>query len=582
LTKLTAEAAESYLRYSGSLEIKHLEKAVDKFWQAKNHKSSGEKQAVSIFRLYLEGYADRPSKRKLFEDLGSLLEDQAAKLTTVKTKFRPDVAYRVPGDFGLHSGFSLQVSSEELEVIRRVAQFLSELKASNALTVQKFHVLDSRTDKLSNLFLSNIIELLPLVEAVCDEVLANSICEELEELDTAPELYCKAEELAKLYVIARRPLPKILSSGGWRTLEIQSAHWEKFKSVAGPVIGNTPGENHHRNDWSHIPMPAPSIAVMQNVTLTSGDVITSDESLFRIDPAANPAFSFVAGHQGVVVGTHTHLGAAAVLVPKDAGQLIPAGILLSSRADANWFHWLIETLPKLLYLDAEVPENVPVIISARIPKTAKECLRLLTDRTIIEVLPEAATRVGKLFVASPVLFHPDPVELHLNPVTNTIHMESLIWLRQRILNQAKIAIAESRGAQSIYVARSSGSRSLVNSRQVATTLRRFGFVVHDPANMSFLEQVVAFHSAKRIVFVGGASMANLIFCSEGAAVVTLRSKFTVGYQMPKILAGVAGARVFSVSGRPVGNAFRNLYLEKVHAHYQVGSRALSKAVRRIF
>jgi capsular polysaccharide biosynthesis protein len=328
-------------------------------------------------------------------------------------------------------------------------------------------------------------------------------------------------------------------------------------------------------------MPAPSIAVMQNVTLTSGDVITSGESLLSIDPASNPAFSFVAGHQGVVVGTHAHLGAAAVLVPKNAGPFITEGILLSSRADANWFHWLIETLPKLLYLDAEVPEDVPIIISARIPKTAKECLRLLTDRTIIEILPEEATRVGKLFVASPVLFHPDPVELHLNPVTNTINMESLIWLRQRILNEAKKAITETSDAQSIYVARSSGSRSLVNPRQVATTLRRFGFVVHDPANMSFLEQVVAFHSAKRIVLVGGASMANLVFCSEGAAVVTLRSKFTAGYKMPEILAGVSGAILLSVSGRPVGNAFRSSFLEKVHAHYYVGIRDLSNAVRRI-
>jgi capsular polysaccharide biosynthesis protein len=270
-----------------------------------------------------------------------------------------------------------------------------------------------------------------------------------------------------------------------------------------------------------------------------------------------------------------------VLVPEHTGQFIPEGILLSSRADANWFHWLIETLPKLLYLESEVAQDVPIIFSARIPRTAKESLRFFTDRKTIEVEPSAATSVGKLFVASPVLFHPDPVELHLNPVTNTINLESLIWLRQRILNQAKKAITETGGAESIYVARFSGSRSLVNSRRVAATLGRFGFVVQDPAHMSFLEQVVAFNSAKRIVLVGGASMANLIFCSEGAVVVTLRSKFTVGYKMPKILAAVAGARVLSVSGRPVGNAFRASYLEKVHAHYQVRGRALSKAVKRI-
>jgi hypothetical protein len=569
LTKLTAETAESYLRYSGSLEKKHLEKAVEKFWQTKNSPSKSEKKTVSIFYLYLAGYADRFSKRKLIENLGSLLENQDAKRVTVRTKFRPNVAYTVPGDYGLYSGLSIQVRSEEVDVIRRVAHFLSELKGSNSLTVERFYVIDSRTDELTNLILSNITELLPLVEATCDEVLANAICDELENLDSAPQLFCQAQELAKLYVIARRPLPKILSSEGWKTLEIQSANWQRFKNVVGAGIGNTPVENHRQNDWSHIPMPAPSIAVLQNVTLTNGDVISSDESLISIDPAANPAFSFVAGHQGVVVGSHARLGAAAVLVPKHAGQFIPEGILLSNRSDANWFHWLIETLPKLLYLDAEAPEDVPVIISNRIPETAKECLGLLTDRTIIEILPGAATPVGTLFVASPVLFHPDPVELHLNPVTNTINTDSLIWLRQRILSKANQALSERSGSQSIYIARSSGSRSAMNSSRVATTLRRFGFVVHDPANMSFLEQVVAFHSAKRIVLIGGASMANLIFCSEGAAVVTLRSKLTVGYKMPEILAEVAGARVAYVSGRPVGNAFRSSYLEKMHSHYTI-------------
>jgi len=133
----------------------------------------------------------------------------------------------------------------------------------------------------------------------------------------------------------------------------------------------------------------------------------------------------------------------------------------------------------------------------------------------------------------------------------------------------------------IYFSRSSGARSLVNSRRVAATLRRLGYVVHDPGQMSFIEQVIAFHSAKRVVMVGGASMANLIFCSEGAAVIALRSEFTVGYKMPQILAGVSGARVISFSGRPVGNLFRSSFMEKVHAHYSVGIKTLSRAVRQI-
>jgi hypothetical protein len=581
LTRLTAEAAESYLKYSGSLKVKHLEKAVERFWQAKNHQTVSGEHTDLGYLLYLEGYADKLSKRKLFEGVAQLLEGQEAKLSTEKTKFRPDVAYRVHGDYGLCAGLSLQIRSREASIIRGVANFLSELKDSNSLTVEKFHVIDSQTEDMTNVFLSNIIEYLPLLEAACDKELTNAICEKLEELNAAPQLYCTASELAKLYVIAGRPLPEILSMQGWRFFEVRDPSWQDLKNVDDVPFPKMQQVGKNSTDLTYIPISKPSMVVLQNVSVTSGDVLTSDQNLFNIDPAANPSFSFVAGHQGVVVGSPANLGSAAVLVPKSEGQFIPQGILLSSRADTNWFHWLIETLPKLLYLDSEVPSDVPVIISDRIPDTAKESLGLLSDRTIIEIEKSASTRVGKLYVSSPVLFHPDPVELHLNPVTNTINVDALNLMRQRILSRAKETLSEASGSQLIYFSRSSGARSLVNSRRVAATLRRLGYVVHDPGQMSFIEQVIAFHSAKRVVMVGGASMANLIFCSEGAAVITLRSEFTVGYKMPQILAGVSGARVISFSGRPVGNLFRSSFLEKVHAHYYVGIRALSSLVRQI-
>ena len=581
LTRLTAEAAEFYLRYSGSLEVKHLEKAVERFWQARNHQTVSGEHTDLGYVLYLEGYADKLSKRKLFEGLAQLLEGQEAKLSAEKTRFRPDVAYRVRGDYGLCGGLSLQIRSLDLTVIRGVANFLSELKDSNSLKVEKFHVLDYRRNNLTNFFLSNIIDFLPLLEAACDKELANTICEKLEELNAAPQLYCTASELAKLYVIAGRPLPEILSRQGWRIFQVRDPSWEDLKNVEDVPIPKMQQLGKNSTDLPYIPMSKPSMVVLQNVSVTSGDVITSDHDLFNIDPATNPAFSFVAGHQGVVVGSPANLGTAAVLVPKSEGLIIPEGILLSSRADANWFHWLIETLPKLMYLDSEVPSDVPVIISDRIPDTAKESLRLLTNRTIIEIEPFAATRVGNLYVSSPVLFHPDPVELHLNPVTNTINVDVLNWMRELILSKAKQVLSETSGSESIYISRSSGARSLVNSRRVITALRRLGYTVHDPVQMSFMEQVTAFNSAKRVVMVGGASMANLIFCSKGAAVITLRSKFTVGYKMPEILAEVSGARVMSISGRPVGNLFRSSFLEKVHAHYRVGIKTLSRAVRQI-
>ena len=588
LTKLTAEAAEAYLRYRGSLKMKDLKKAIEKFWQAKNYRTSSKNQRESLYCLYLEGFAEKTSKRDLLYSIRANLEGRDAELRVVTKKFRPDVAYRLPGDFGLYSGLSLQITASDHGLIRAVAHLLSKLKDAELLTVEKFHVNNSRADALSNQFLSNIIDLLPLLEAGCDQELANSICEELENVDVTPLLYFAApgfdftaQGLARLYLIARRPLPKALSSRGWKVFEMVNPQWQKVDSFENPLGGNISEGLRSNSEALYTSMAPPSMVVLEDVALTSGDVISSDQFLFNIDPSSNPAFSFVAGHQEVV-GTPANLGFAAVRIPKDQGSVITEGILVSSRSDTNWFHWLIETLPKFLYLDSEVPKDVPVIISDRIPQTAKESLQLLTDRPIIEISALAATRVGKLFVSSPVLFHPDPVELHLKPVTNTINTEALIWLRERILGMAKKNLREARGEPSIYVKRSGGARSIVNSRRVDKMLSKFGFVALEPVQMTFLEQVLAFNSAERIALVGGASMANLIFCSPGSVVLTLRSKFTVGYKMPEILAGVAGAKVIPISGRPVGNLFRHSFLEKVHAHYSIGIRQIKRAVRQVF
>jgi capsular polysaccharide biosynthesis protein len=242
---------------------------------------------------------------------------------------------------------------------------------------------------------------------------------------------------------------------------------------------------------------------------------------------------------------------------------------------------LIETLPKLLFLDAILPGAIPVLVSERIPKSALESLRLLSSRRIFQVSTEELTSVDQLFVCSPVIYHPDPVELHLSPTTRTINMDALGSLRSRVLNEVAQSPERSKQGRLVFVSRNSGSRSLINALRVEKMLRKEGFDVIDPSQMSFLSQVRAFQAADKIVLAGGASMANLIFCSEGTKIVLLRSRFTRGYKMPEILASLSSSLVVSISGLPVGTLFRNSYLEKIHSHYMVPIHRLKKSISKM-
>jgi hypothetical protein len=564
------------------METEPLRRAIETYWEARQEVISGIPTKNQMHRLVLRGFSDRSSKKELLESLQEFASRKNLAFRSSRWGFRPDVAYRIDGNFGIFSGLQIELAGRQGDFSTMAEHALSMSERYSGFTLDQYFVSYSDESALVNFALRNLGEFLGLLESCADLAMARAICSRLVGSEESLITRRSDVDLAKLFLIADLPLPNGLLTKGWVVAQVAKLGANQIKNQSkSSILGKSGSQSARTSDSPAIDMAGPEVTHLKNVLVFTGDVLMEGGRLLALDDAANPAFSFVAGRYGVVVGTHANIHKSAVLVPDGLHLFIPEGILLSSRADTNWFHWLIETLPKLLFMETMAPKNVPVIISERIPNSAKESVKLLTDRKIIEVSPSTATRVGKLYVASPVLFHPDPAELHLNPITNRINLGSLVLLRERILSKAKQSMSGTSSSQSIYIARSSGSRSLVNSRRVATTLRRFGFVVHDPANMSFLEQVVAFHSAKRIVLVGGASMANLIFCSEGAAVVALRSKFTDGYKMPEILAGVAGARVLSVSGRPVGNAFRTSYLEKVHAHYQVGIRALSKAVRRI-
>lgn len=580
LTKLTAQAAEAYLRYRGTLEIKHLEKAIEKFWQAKHRQNPIVNQGENLYCLYLEGYADKTAKRNMIDSIRATLYGQDAKLTVVGRSFRPDVAYRVPGNFGLCSGLTLQMTSADLGLIRRVAKMMSQLKESASISIERFHVTDCTTDDVQSMVMRNLGELLPLIEAMCEHDFAENLCSEMLRIDVAPELHCTSRELVKLFMLARTPFPDVLNSEGWATFSIRLPDWRALRDSKRTMCERRLEFPDSREPRMTDSIPTPSMAVILDALVFYGDVLIAGNEMVSVDPAANPAFSFVAGHQDVVVGTPSVLGTAAVRMPQNHPRFIPEGILLSSRADQNWFHWLIETLPKLVCLDAGVPSGVPIIISDHIPKSAKESITYLSKRRVVEIPPIEGTRVGKLYVASPILFHPDPIELYLSPLTNVVNMEVLAQVRSEFLSKVAQGGSRSSLSKSIYVGRTGGGRSLLNSRGVEVVLRELGFEVIQPEQMSVIEQVLAFNSAKRIMLVGGASMANLIFCNTGTEIWTMNSPLTENYMMPKILASLSFSTATPIVGRAVGNLLRHSKTEKLHAHISVSKRRIKASLTR--
>lgn len=360
---------------------------------------------------------------------------------------------------------------------------------------------------------------------------------------------------------------------GWEMRERAGVAWREISRGALVAIPEqkSVGKNiFFVGETEAVMSPPAKIAILSDVKITAGGTVFDDQSIFEIEDAANPSFNFVSGRWEHVVGSAQNFTHAGLKVPPPSETSIPQGILLSGRNDVNWFHLLVEYLPRLFYTDT-IPAEVPFLISKRWPKSAIEALAVLSSRNVLVIDENIGQKVGTLFVIGSVGFHPDDINLINTPKTFAFRTDALISLRQTVLKKIPI---QPNLPRRVYFDRKKGARGLRNRGTVATILRCFGFSIFDPFDLSFEKQVQLLHSAEVVAFPGGATMANLLFSKPGQRVLMFCSRENSTYKMPWILANLAGAQIVYLVGRSVHAPFNYSYLMKLHRNYTVPALAL--------
>jgi capsular polysaccharide biosynthesis protein len=203
----------------------------------------------------------------------------------------------------------------------------------------------------------------------------------------------------------------------------------------------------------------------------------------------------------------------------------------------NYYHWLVDALPRLAVLDA-VSGDSPAIVTPATPSPFQEqSLRALGiwERR----LPYAGPRLRLASLTWPSGL--DPIGF---PSPRTA-----AWLRATFATPQP---PEERPTR-LYLRRS--RRTVANPHEVSAVLERFGFEVVEPETLSFAEQVRTFSAAEAIVGCHGAGMANCVFARPGAHVLEL---FQPGYVNLSTyrLVRAAGMRYAYLVGGAAGPARR--------------------------
>lgn len=318
-------------------------------------------------------------------------------------------------------------------------------------------------------------------------------------------------------------------------------------------------------------LPAQYVAQLSDVIAVGGSrlLITSCKTLLH-DEMADPLNDRYGGKLRFV---RAQFGANALAHVQMARIDIDTGVLVASDADGNYYHWIVEALPKLELVEAAaVPADVPLLISETVPDSGIAALKRLTARAVIRLSESTGYRVGRLY-------YPSDRSRVLNNYTGPVNTgrdvvidpAAIDFLRHHLLPRQLPA-----PSRQLFLRRESGYRRLMNQSELQAALTRRGFETVETGTMDLEEQISLWSEARVVVAPAGAALTNLVFAQPSAEVIILTSDH------PQI-----NPNIFSQIGSHIGVKTRFCFGDRcyslsgkysVHDDFRVDERRILRCV----
>ena len=252
------------------------------------------------------------------------------------------------------------------------------------------------------------------------------------------------------------------------------------------------------------------------ISSTSSSVVLNDSEAIieRAVISGLDNFVYKAGH---IVA---HRSKTAIVQLGDV-VTIEKGIFLGGNGSFNYYHWMIEILPKLQFL-SDLPEQFkkyPLLVSEyveQIPAFKTTISIFAPGRELISLKKNFSYSVGNLiYIDSPSNL---PFNLRKGEKFglsySLISGDSVRFVKNRIFARLKTDFKNSNHAKRLFFSRKCERRKY-NKNDVLECLAKFGFEEVFMEDISFEKQVALMHNAELVVGPSGAVWTNLIFCRPG-------------------------------------------------------------------
>ena len=308
-----------------------------------------------------------------------------------------------------------------------------------------------------------------------------------------------------------------------------------------------------------------------NAEILNQKFIRLGENILNLESTSSVKQKFVAGLWSYRYRIYKDQDLYHVSLPTDDLKSMKKGIYLIGRCDENWFHFLLDTLPRLSFFEG-VSLDVPLLIRADIPNTTKEFLAKITKRKIVELAPNTRVKVAKLYVCpgrSSVFDSKPPKHeswIKFSP-------EVLIQMRDRIMDSLPNKTSPFT-LSSVLLSRKSSKRNLLSAKSI----EKLAFKLHVPVKELdedfFRNQIQIFANANHVISPGGAVLANILFMKPGSKVTVLRASTINKLNIWQQLAEISQVEYSEVSGIPI--YFGLDYLKRLHSNFYISPRKLRR------
>jgi len=278
-------------------------------------------------------------------------------------------------------------------------------------------------------------------------------------------------------------------------------------------------------------LPAVVINTLRNVEIIGGsEMVFTSEGTVLYDELALGNVNRYGSKTLNIRGDYTALLPAAnrrylqcLYRKAEENKEIPRAISLLKDHSQNYYHWLLECLPRAI-LALREPEwvDAPLLIDAGFADQLVESLRLLAPARQHITIPQGQ-RTAVRELCFPSVFSPTHDHYGASPRADDflVAPQAISLLRESFLPAALQKPGKEK-RQYLYVARTGGThRAIVNEAEVIHALEDLGFDIVYPGNMSFIDQIALFANASIIVGPTGAQMANIAFAKRGCKVAVL-------------------------------------------------------------